>query len=111
MTPILKLVGSKIRDIRKQRGWSQELLGEKAGVKFSYIGSVERGEQNITLLNLEKIATALDVKVHSLFSYSVELEKFEISKESMIYELLEILIRLEQNDLRKVRAILKEFQN
>lgn len=109
MTSILKLVGTKIRDLRRQKGWSQELLGEKAGVKFSYIGSVERGEQNITLLNLEKIANALDVKVHHFFTYSKEIKSLDISKEETIQELLEMMLRMDQSDLKKIRNILKEF--
>ncbi|WP_249923436.1 helix-turn-helix domain-containing protein [Paenibacillus sp. RS8] len=51
---ILKLVGSKIREIRKSQGLSQEQLGEKAGFHFSYIGGLERGERNVTLSNLPR---------------------------------------------------------
>lgn len=109
MTSILKLVGSKIRDVRKQKGWSQEMLGEKAGFHFSYIGGVERGEKNISLLNLEKIATALGVKVHQFFSYSEEFQSLDLDKESSIHELLELLLRLKPSDLKKVRVVLKEF--
>lgn len=49
-----------IRKLRTQRGLSQETLGEKAGLHHTYIGAVERGEQNCTMSVLEKIAHGLD---------------------------------------------------
>jgi len=69
-TSVIQKIGQRIRDIRKQRGWSQEELGEKAGFHFSYIGGVERAEKNITLVNLLKIADALDVQIMDLFMYT-----------------------------------------
>lgn len=66
---ILKLVGARVRTLRKNRGLSQESLGEKGGFHFSYIGQIERGEKNVSLLNLAKIANALDVNVAQLFTY------------------------------------------
>lgn len=107
MSSILKLVGAKIRDIRKQKGWSQEFLGEKAGLHFSYIGGLERGEKNITLLNLQKVATALDVQIYDFFSYSKEITM--IDKESLVQETLELMLKLDQSDLKKVKTIIREF--
>ncbi|WP_311198918.1 iron chelate uptake ABC transporter family permease subunit [Paenibacillus hexagrammi] len=48
------LLGAKVRDLRKQHGLSEEQLGEKTGFKFSYIGSLERGEANISLKNRKR---------------------------------------------------------
>lgn len=107
MSSILILVGAKVREIRKQKGWSQELLGEKAGLHFSYIGGLERGEKNITLINLQKVASALDVQIQDFFAYSKEIRK--IDKEPMIQETLELLLKLDRSDLKKVKAIIKEF--
>lgn len=69
---MLKLVGNRIRDIRKAKGLSQEALGERGGFHFSYIGQIERGEKNVALTNLAKIAKALDVNVYKLFSFEFE---------------------------------------
>ncbi|MFE9278714.1 helix-turn-helix domain-containing protein [Paenibacillus glucanolyticus] len=107
MSSILKLVGAKVRDLRKQKGWSQELLGEKAGLHFSYIGGLERGEKNITLINLQKVATALDVQVQDFFTYSKETKK--IDKEPIVQETLELLLKLDRSDLKKIKTIIKEF--
>ena len=55
----LRRIGEIIREIRKKKGLSQEELAEAVGTKHSEIGRLERGERNITVRNLEKIAHAL----------------------------------------------------
>ena len=52
--------GKKVRHFRNLKKISQEKLADICGLHRTYIGSVERGERNITLLNAEKIATALE---------------------------------------------------
>jgi transcriptional regulator with XRE-family HTH domain len=64
---IIERIGLNIRIIREQRGLSQEKLGDLAGLHRAYIGQIERGEKNIGLKNLEKIASALNVSVRFLF--------------------------------------------
>jgi transcriptional regulator with XRE-family HTH domain len=64
---ILIKFGKKVREERKKKGFSQEQLAEKASVHRTYIGMIERGEKNITLLNIEKIANALDLEFVDLF--------------------------------------------
>jgi len=63
---ITKKFVEKIRQIRKQQKMSQNELAEKSGLHRTYIGAVERGERNITLINAEKIAQALSVKLFEL---------------------------------------------
>lgn len=58
--------GKNVRKIRKHLDLSQERLAELSGLHRTYIGSVERGERNITLVNAERIARALDVKLSEL---------------------------------------------
>lgn len=58
---ITKLFAQNIRELRAQRGFSQEQLAHRAGLHRTYIGAVERGERNITLVNAQRIAEALDV--------------------------------------------------
>lgn len=64
---IKKRFGARIRELRKQKGLSQETLALVCELDRTYIGGVERGERNISLVNIHKIATALDVPVMDLF--------------------------------------------
>ena len=59
-------VGFNIRKIREDKGLSQEKLAALAGLHRAYIGQIERGEKNVGLKNLERIATALGVNVKDL---------------------------------------------
>lgn len=63
---VLVQFGTKVQQLRKEQGLSQECLAEKAGVHRTYIGMIERAEKNITLLNIEKIAKALNVEPKQL---------------------------------------------
>ena len=56
---ILRTFGNKIRVFRIKEGFSQEELGDRAGLDRSYIGGVERGERNISLINIFKLAKGL----------------------------------------------------
>jgi transcriptional regulator with XRE-family HTH domain len=62
----LQRVGESIRDIREKKGWSQEELGFESGVHRTYVGAIERGERNLSLLSLRKITNALNVSVPSV---------------------------------------------
>lgn len=63
---VLRHFGARIRKLRKSQGFSQEELGRIAGLHRTYIGMIERGEKNITLLNIEKLAKALKVPSQKL---------------------------------------------
>jgi len=63
---ILEKFGGRVRLLRKQKNISQEELAHKADLHRTYIGMIERAEKNITLLNIEKIAVALDVSISDL---------------------------------------------
>lgn len=64
---ILKAFGKRIRELRVKKGLSQEDLAMNAELDRSYVGGVERGERNISLLNIERLALALDVSLGELF--------------------------------------------
>jgi transcriptional regulator with XRE-family HTH domain len=59
--------GEVIRELRKERNLSQEELADKADVHRTYIGMIERGEKNITIQNIQKLAKALNVSLKSIF--------------------------------------------
>jgi transcriptional regulator with XRE-family HTH domain len=62
----LKKVGLNIRQIRNEKGISQESLALLADLDRSYIGGVERGERNISIINLKKIADTMKIPVSRL---------------------------------------------
>ena len=64
---ILIKFGERVREIRKEKALSQEELAYKADLHRTYIGMIERAEKNITLINIEKIANALEVSINHLF--------------------------------------------
>jgi len=66
MKDITKEVGFNIRKIREDKGLSQEKLAALADLQRAYIGQIERGEKDIGLQNLEKIANALNVDIRVL---------------------------------------------
>ncbi len=58
--------GKRVREVRKDKGISQESLAEMAGIDRSYMGNIERGEKNITLKKAYEICDALDIKIQEL---------------------------------------------
>ena len=64
--PALIALGEAIRRTRRQQGISQEKLALMAGVDRSYVGRVERGDNNVAVLTLLKLAQALDVSLKDL---------------------------------------------
>lgn len=66
-TVLLKSFGDEVRKYRLQRGWSQEDLAEHSGLHRTYIGSLERGERNVSLINIAVLARTLQIPVERLF--------------------------------------------
>ena len=63
------LLGKKIRKTRKELGFSQEALAYESGLDRAYVGKIERGEKNITVVKLLQITDALNVKVSDLVDF------------------------------------------
>jgi transcriptional regulator with XRE-family HTH domain len=66
---LLILFGNKIRQERLKRSLSQEDFAELTGFHRTYIGMVERAERNVTLLNVEKFANALNLSLKDLLDF------------------------------------------
>jgi transcriptional regulator with XRE-family HTH domain len=66
--PCLISLGSAIRSLRQRQGLSQEQLAYEAELDRSYMGGIERGEHNVAVINLCKIAAALKIQVSELFA-------------------------------------------
>ena len=65
---LLTAFGSAVRALRLERGWSQEEFADRVGLHRTYVGDVERGERNIGLLNISRIAAALGVSLAALMA-------------------------------------------
>lgn len=68
MGNIRTALGKNIRLLREKRGLTQSELAELAGLHRTYVGGIERGERNVSIDNLSRIASALDVAPHSLLN-------------------------------------------
>lgn len=64
----IERIGNRIREFRIEADLSQEKLAFACGLDRTYIGSVERGERNISVINLRKIAKALNIEVSALLN-------------------------------------------
>jgi len=63
---ILKRFAHNVKTLRNKKGWTQEELARRADLHRTYIGSIERYERNVSLLNVERIAKALGIKAKDL---------------------------------------------
>lgn len=72
MDDITTRFGRRVRFLRLKVNISQEALAERCELHRTYIGGIERGERNVSLVNIEKIAIALGVEVSNLFSINYE---------------------------------------
>jgi transcriptional regulator with XRE-family HTH domain len=64
--PELVALGRVIRELRTEKGYSQESFADEVGIDRSYIGGIERGEHNLALVNLLKISKALKISASNL---------------------------------------------
>ncbi|KXB70893.1 putative restriction-modification system control element Bcll [Peptoniphilus sp. DNF00840] len=71
---LLEEFGERVKDLRKNRGLSQEKLALKINMDRTYLASVEAGNRNISLRNIEKIANGFEMSISELFE-GVENEK------------------------------------
>ncbi len=87
MKDITSQIGNTIRDLRKKSGLSQEELGGRAKLHYTYIGAVERGEKNVSVTTLNKIAQALDISLNEIFTFPKDIKDPFKLKASLIKEI------------------------
>jgi transcriptional regulator with XRE-family HTH domain len=63
---IQKEIGAAIRALRLNRGWSQDVFGERSGLNRAHVGEIERGECNVTIQTLKLVADTLGVRIRDL---------------------------------------------
>ena len=64
---VLIVFGQRLKALRKQRGLSQEALASACMLDRTYVGGVERGERNVSLINIVRLSTALEIPASALF--------------------------------------------
>ncbi len=67
MDTVEKRFGARVRQLRKKMGWTQDEFADISGFHRAYVGTVERGETNITIKNIDTLAKALGVTMAVLF--------------------------------------------
>jgi transcriptional regulator with XRE-family HTH domain len=75
VSDVVKRVGERIRQLRKDKGLSQEQLAELSGLHTNYVGQAERGEKNLTIATLQKVVGGLGVSLEELFRYLDPMER------------------------------------
>jgi transcriptional regulator with XRE-family HTH domain len=66
MSPLLLKLGASVRQRRERLGFSQEAFASKCGVHRTYVGKVERGEQNVSMSSLSRLAKGLGIRIWEL---------------------------------------------
>jgi transcriptional regulator with XRE-family HTH domain len=67
-SPLLRALGQRIRDLRAAQGYSQEGFADRCGVHRTFMGTVERGESNLSFENIARVARGLGITLSALFS-------------------------------------------
>lgn len=80
---ILVSLGKRIQGVREKAGLTQEQLEEKSGVHTKYISAIERGQKNVTIKTLGKIAKGLDVELYELCLLSEEPKSEKMTKKAI----------------------------
>lgn len=70
MKDIRTKLGQRLRHLRSVRGWSQQVLGEKAELHPTYVGGIERGERNVSLVNLGRLAEAFQLSLAEFLAFN-----------------------------------------
>jgi transcriptional regulator with XRE-family HTH domain len=70
MSTLVRHFGATVRELRESRGWTQEQLAEHAGLNRSYVGEIERGSCNASIVTVDNLAHALRVPMARLLSPS-----------------------------------------
>ena len=100
----LKLLGNRIKELRITQHLSQDKLGELTGLNGKYLGEVERGNANISINNLSKISTALNIPLTNLIDIN-----HEQNKEILIEELYKIITSANTKQLKLIYKIINDI--
>lgn len=96
-------IGTLIRNLRKAQGLTQQDIAQRIGTSYSYIGRLERGENNVTIETLEKVAIALDMNFFEMLSYAGQKE------DDLMHGILGLLRTQDQKTKEKIFIIIQSI--
>ena len=104
--------GKHVRELRTEQGYSQESFAQECGMDRTYIGGIERGERNVTLVNIQKIASALGISLPEIMAFDtdvVDLHKTSLKelRSKDIPALEKMFLAAIKNDMQRIRYIEK----
>lgn len=103
---VAKQVGDQVRHYRNLKGLTQEQLAELVDTYGTYIGRLERGEQNVQLETLEKIADALQISVYALFNHP----QFDhLNNREWIWQVVHLLQEQSTDEQERAYRVLSEM--
>ena len=108
MSEIARIVGQRIRNYRTHKGLSQEKLAELVGCHPTYIGQLERGEKNATIETVEKISSALQISLSTLFE---KLDSISDEAQSIPLKCYEFIASKTKPEQEQIYRILLEIEN
>ncbi|MDZ7291828.1 MAG: helix-turn-helix domain-containing protein [candidate division KSB1 bacterium] len=106
MNDIKKQFGARLRSLRVQKGLTLEDLADLSGLHSTYIGSVERGERNISLEAIERLAKGLQVEIFELFLLNSE-NALENKAEDFLKEIKILSASLNKREKKFVLSLIK----
>ena len=110
MAELRKLIGTRIRSVRKQKGLTMQELSQRAKIQYNYLGDVERGDRNISIDILEKIVTALDIHLRELLDYSeVDIDQDALTLQSVLEIHRDFLKTKNIDDVRMLHRVAQEI--
>ena len=103
---VRKFLGQRLRALRKQRGLSQERLGDRAGLSGKFIGEVERGEKSISIDSLYHVSVALEIPLRELTDVRAD-KPSEVPSEDAEKIFALVAGRRRPEDIRKAYRVLQ----
>ena len=98
-----KLLGRRIKDLRRMRGYTQEQLAERIEINAKYLSSIERGEENPTFDLFLRLARGLDVDLYELFQFEDEGAR----PQGLRKKLERLVVELGEDELARVVRVLE----
>ncbi|MEK4385958.1 helix-turn-helix transcriptional regulator [Solibacillus sp. FSL W7-1436] len=111
MSELIKVICANIREVRKINGLTQEELAEKCGLHTTYLAGVERGERNITMQTLEKIAHGLEISPIELLKFEgLDIDEQFFNKQEKLKVLLNIMNDFNEREISRIINIVQEIK-